>query len=151
MSGIKPIGKLQLQILEYIGEHPKTLVQPISNALGKKAYYANVNENIHILTERDLLTQDQEVKSEKGASYPSYTLTLKGASYVYAFSNNEVMILNTVKRMEAKEDLYIQFQHLIDSLPRKTALKLIRQAGNANLTYGDGFWGKQISLKLSCC
>jgi len=137
----KTLGKVQLEVLEYVGQHPNTLILPISKALGKDR--KNINENIHILKKKGYIEKGENVESEKGAPYPSYHLTLKGAAYVYAYSENKKAVLVTVKNVEETYETYSLFKHLINILPSTIGLKLIHEAGRAQLSYGENFWDEQ--------
>lgn len=111
-----------------------------------------MSDDLQIFLKNGLVEKGATVKSIRGQNIQGWRLTLKGAAFVYAFSEDKTVIIDTVKKIEDQDEFYLIFKHLVDSLSYSAGLKLIRHVGQAQLSYGEQLWQEanwtQILLSL---
>lgn len=111
-----------------------------------------MSDDLQIFLKNGLVQKGAIVKSIRGQNIEGWRLTLKGAAFIYAFSEDKAVIIETVKKIEDQDEFYLIFKRFISSLSDKAGLKLIRHVGQAQLSYGEQLWQEvnwtQILLSL---
>jgi len=133
----RPLGKVQLKVLEYLAENPNSLIKPISRAISKD--YKSTYGAVKTLKAKGYVTDASVKANNKGVGFPSYRLTEKGVAYLMRYGKPEI----SMKAFESyfkESPLFEMYSQLKTLVNQKIIIKLLKAAGEGTVKYGKAVW-----------
>ena len=133
----RPLGKVQMKVLEYLAENPESLIKPISKAINKD--YKSTYEAVKSLEGKGFIIKASEKSNQKGVGFPSYRLSGKGIVYLICYGKPEV----SMKTFEnyCKEaplfEIYAQLKNLVN---QEIIIKWLKAVSEGISKYGTAVW-----------
>jgi len=131
----RPLGSVQLRVLEYLAENPNSLIKPISRAIRKD--YKSTYEAVKRLKAKGYITDASVKANNKGVGFPSYRLTGKGIAYLMRHGRPETSMKAFENYCKEASPLYEMYSQLKQHVSQKIIIKLLKATGEGIIKFGN--------------